>query len=142
MQKTLGLIKPDAIERGIIGEIIAVIESERLKVVDLKMLRLSRVRAEQFYSEHKHKGFFPELIDYMTSGPIVAFVLEGENAVTKYRELMGDTDPKKALVGTIRELFGISRDKNSVHGSDSIASASREIDLVFGVKPVVVVGEV
>lgn len=131
-EKTLGLIKPDAVKRGIIGEILAVIESENFEVIGLKMMRLSRSEAEAFYSEHKDKPFFEDLIEYMTSGKIVAFVLERENAIVRYRELMGSTDPKDAQEGTLRKLFAISKNENSVHGSDSYAAADREISIIFG----------
>ncbi|ELP5899817.1 nucleoside-diphosphate kinase [Vibrio vulnificus] len=131
-EKTLGLIKPDAVKRNLIGEILAVIESERFEVVGLKMMRFERKDAEVFYAEHANKEFFPELIDYMVSGKIVAFVIEGNNAIARYRELMGATDPRSAQEGTLRRLFALSRDENSVHGSDSQAASDREISLIFG----------
>ncbi|MCY9861189.1 nucleoside-diphosphate kinase [Vibrio coralliirubri] len=131
-EKTLGLIKPDAVKRGIIGEILAVIESERFEIVGLKMMRFERTEAEAFYAEHQGKPFFEELIDYMTSGKVVAFVLERENAITRYRDLMGTTDPMQAQEGTLRKLFALSKNENSVHGSDSSAASDREIALIFG----------
>ena len=132
-QRTLGLIKPDATQKRFIGEILAVIESDcSLKLVDLRMGRLKREVVEEFYGEHRSKPFFGELVDFICSGPIVAFVLEGENVVSKYRELMGATNPKDAALGTLRDLFAESRDKNAVHGSDSVESATREIELIFG----------
>lgn len=131
-EKTLGLIKPDAVKRGIIGEILAVIESEKFEIVGLKMMRFERKDAEAFYAEHQGKPFFADLIDYMTSGKIVAFVLERENAIVRYRELMGSTDPMEAQEGTLRKLFAMSKNENSVHGSDSLAAADREISLIFG----------
>ncbi|EGR2227699.1 nucleoside-diphosphate kinase [Vibrio parahaemolyticus] len=131
-EKTLGLIKPDAVKRNLIGEILAVIESEKFEVVGLKMMRFERKDAEEFYAEHANKEFFPELIDYMVSGKIVAFVIEGDNAIARYRELMGATDPRSAQEGTLRKLFALSRDENSVHGSDSQSASDREISLIFG----------
>lgn len=131
-EKTLGLIKPDAVKRNLVGEILAVIESERFEIVGLKMMRFERKGAEEFYAEHAKKDFFPDLIDYMVSGKIVAFVIEGDNAIAKYRELMGSTDPRSAQEGTLRKLFGLSRDENSVHGSDSQSASDREISLIFG----------
>lgn len=130
-EKTLGLIKPDATKRNLVGEILAVIESERFEIVGLKMMRFERKDAEQFYAEHQGKPFFEDLLDYMTSDNIVAFVIEGENAVARYRELMGATDPAAAQEGTLRKLFALSKNENSVHGSDSREASDREIALVF-----------
>lgn len=130
-EKTLGLIKPDATKRNLVGEILAVIESERFEIVGLKMMRFERKDAEQFYAEHQGKPFFEDLLDYMTSDNIVAFVIEGENAVARYRELMGTTDPAAAQEGTLRKLFALSKNENSVHGSDSREASDREIALVF-----------
>ena len=131
-EKTLGLIKPDAVKRGIIGEILAVIESENFDIVGLKMIRLTRSDTEAFYSEHKDKPFFDDLVTYMTSSKVIAFVLEKDNAVQLYRDLMGSTDPINADEGTLRKLFALSKNENSVHGSDSKESADREISLIFG----------
>ena len=131
-EKTLGLIKPDAVSRGIIGEILAVIESEQFEIVGLRMIRLTRLEAEEFYSEHKDKPFFDDLVRYMTSGAVVAYVLERKNAIALYRELIGDTNPINAKEGTLRKLFAVSKNENSVHGSDSLESANREISLIFG----------
>jgi nucleoside-diphosphate kinase len=130
-EKTLGLIKPDATKRNLVGEILAVIESERFEIVGLKMMRFERKDAEQFYAEHQGKPFFEDLLDYMTSDNIVAFVIEGEGAVARYRELMGATDPATAQEGTLRKLFALSKNENSVHGSDSREASDREIALVF-----------
>lgn len=131
-EKTLGLIKPDAIKRNLVGEILAVIESERLDIVGLKMMRFERKDAESFYAEHKGKPFFEDLLDYMTSERIVAFVIEGEHAIIRYRDLMGSTDPISAQEGTLRKLFALSKSENSVHGSDSVEASHREIALIFG----------
>ncbi|ELP6119305.1 TPA: nucleoside-diphosphate kinase [Vibrio vulnificus] len=132
-QRTLGLIKPDATQKRHVGEILAVIESEcSLKLVDLRMGCLKREVVEEFYGEHRNKPFFGELVDFICSGPIVAFILEGDGVISSYRELMGSTNPNDAALGTLRDLFAESRSKNAVHGSDSIESAIREINLIFG----------
>ena len=131
MERTLVMIKPDAVERNLIGKIISIFEENGLKVVALKKTKLSKDQAKAFYIVHKEKPFYESLTNYMSSGPIIAMVLEGENAIQKVREIMGATDPKEAKEGTIRKLFGIDKEKNSVHGSDSPESAAKEIPFFF-----------
>lgn len=131
VERTLSIIKPDAVGRNLIGQIYSRIEQEGLKIVAAKMTRLDETQATCFYSEHKEKGFFKELIGFITSGPVMVQVLEGENAITRYRELMGATDPKEAAPGTLRACFAESVDANVVHGSDSPTSAKREIGFFF-----------
>lgn len=138
IERTFSIIKPDATKRNLTGAINAVIEKAGLRIVAQKRLRWSKADAEQFYAEHKERPFFGELCTFMTSEPIVIQVLEGENAIAKYREVMGATDPAEAAEGTIRKLFALSKGENSVHGSDSPASAEREIKLNF--KPQEIVG--
>lgn len=138
IERTFSIIKPDATKRNLTGAINAVIEKAGLRIVAQKRLRWSKADAEQFYAEHKERPFFGELCTFMTSEPIVIQVLEGENAIAKYREVMGATDPAEAADGTIRKLFALSKGENSVHGSDSPASAEREIKLNF--KPEEIVG--
>ncbi|MCK3654665.1 nucleoside-diphosphate kinase [Pasteurellaceae bacterium Macca] len=131
MQQTLAIIKPDATQRHLIGEILAVIEKNGLQIKGLKMLHLTQAQAEGFYAEHKGKAFFERLVSFMTSAPIVVAVLEGEEAVEKYRELMGATKVEDRRLGTLRKMFGLGLTDNSVHGSDSVASAQREIAYFF-----------
>lgn len=131
IERTLSIIKPDAVEKNVVGQIIARFEENALRVVAGKMLHLSREQAESFYEVHKERPFFGELVDFMISGPVFVQVLEGENAVLKNREIMGDTDPKKAAEGTIRRDFANSIDANAVHGSDSLDNAKREISFFF-----------
>jgi len=131
VERTLSIIKPDAVAKNVIGEIYSRFEKAGLSIVAAKMLRLSREQAEGFYAEHKGRPFFPALIDFMTSGPVTVQVLEGENAVVKNRELMGATNPQNAEPGTIRADFAESIDANAVHGSDSPASAAREVAYFF-----------
>jgi nucleoside-diphosphate kinase len=131
IERTLSIIKPDAVAKNVIGEICSRFENNGLRVVAAKMLRLSEAVAGGFYAEHKERPFYPALVEFMTSGPVVVQVLEGENAIAKNRELMGATDPKKADPGTIRADFAQSIDANAVHGSDSPASAAREIAYFF-----------
>ncbi|MFC0269782.1 nucleoside-diphosphate kinase [Kushneria aurantia] len=130
-QRTLSIIKPDAVGKNAIGDIIARFEKAGLAVVACKMLHLSQEKAEGFYAEHRERPFFNDLVGFMTSGPVVVQVLEGDNAIAKNRDLMGATDPKKAEAGTIRADFASSIDANAVHGSDSPESAEREIDYFF-----------
>lgn len=130
-ERTLSIIKPDAISKKFIGEIYSRIEKSGLKIISAKMVRLSVHDAEAFYGEHVGKVFFNGLIEFMTSGPIMVQVLEGENAITKYRELMGSTDAREAAEGTIRKNFGQDNRRNAVHGSDSVTSAKREIEFFF-----------
>ncbi len=131
MQQTLSIIKPDAVERNLIGEILKRIEEAGLKIRALKMLHLTKKQAEGFYEVHKDKPFFDSLTSFMSSGPIVVAVLEGEDAINKYRELMGATNPKEAKQGTIRKDFALDIEKNSVHGSDSLENAKKEISYFF-----------
>ena len=131
VERTLSIVKPDAVEKNVIGQIYARFERGGLRVAGAKMLLLSRERAAEFYQEHVGKPFFEDLMTFMTSGPILVQVLEGENAVARNRELMGATDPQKAEQGTIRADFAKSVDANAVHGSDSPTSAEREIDFYF-----------
>ncbi len=131
MEQTLSIIKPDAVKKGVIGKIIDRFESNGLRVAALKKLQLSTKDAKEFYAIHKDRPFFGELVEFMTSGPVVVIVLEGENAVAKNRELMGATDPKEAAKGTIRADFAESIDANAVHGSDSLENANNEIKFFF-----------
>ena len=131
VERTLSIIKPDAVGKNIIGKIYSRFESNGLQVVASKMLRLSDETAGGFYAEHRERPFFPDLIEFMTSGPVVVQVLEGESAVAKNRDLMGATNPKEAAEGTIRADFASSIDANAVHGSDSPESAAREIAYFF-----------
>lgn len=131
IEKTLSIVKPDAVEKNIIGKIYSRFEEAGLKIVASKMLHLSDEKAQGFYAEHKERPFFGELVEFMTSGPVVVQVLEGENAIAAHRELMGATDPAKAAEGTIRRDFAEKVDRNAVHGSDSAASAVREIAYFF-----------
>jgi len=131
MEKTLSIIKPDAVERNLIGQIVSIFEKNSLKIYSIKKITLSKKMAEDFYFVHKARPFFNDLCTYMCSGPVVVMVLEGDNAVVKNREIMGATNPKDAAKGTIRNLYGISLDKNSVHGSDSKENAKIEIDFFF-----------
>jgi len=131
VERTLSIIKPDAVGKNHIGEIVARFESAGLRVVAAKMLRLTDATAGGFYAEHSERPFFPALIEFMTSGPVVVQVLEGDNAIARNRELMGATNPQEADAGTIRADFASSIDANAVHGSDSAASAEREIAYFF-----------
>ena len=131
MEETLSIIKPDGVSKNIIGAIFQRFENAGLKIVNLKRLTLTTEEAGEFYNMHKERPFYPELVKFMTSGPCIPFVVKGNNAILKVRELMGATDPKKAEDKTIRKLYGISIDKNSVHGSDSVENAKKEIDFFF-----------
>lgn len=131
IERTFSIIKPDATQRNLTGAINDVIEKAGLRIVAQKRVRWSQAQAEKFYEEHKARPFYGELCSFMTSGPIVVQVLEGENAIARYREVMGATDPKEAKDGTIRKLFAVSKGENSTHGSDSPAAAAREIALNF-----------
>ncbi len=131
MERTLSIIKPDATSRNITGKINTMIEDAGLKIVAQKRILLTASQAEEFYREHKDKAFFTSLVDFMTSAPVVVQVLEGEDAVARYRKIMGATNPAVAEEGTIRKTFALSIDKNSVHGSDSPASAAREVGFFF-----------
>jgi nucleoside-diphosphate kinase len=128
---TLSLIKPDAVERNLIGKIVQIFEDNGLVIDQMKKIKVDMDFAKKFYSVHSDKPFFNDLCSYISSGPLVAMVLKGDNAVQKNRDLMGATNPKDAKPGTIRNLYAISIDKNSVHGSDSVENAKIEIDLFF-----------
>lgn len=131
LERTLSIIKPDAVERRLIGQILARFEQSDFRIAAIKMLHLTKPQAEGFYAEHQGKPFFDGLVEYMTSAPVVVSVLEKENAVKDYRTLIGATDPAQAAEGTIRKDFAESRQRNSVHGSDSVESAVREIAYFF-----------
>lgn len=131
IERTLSIIKPNAVRKDVIGEIETRISQAKLDIIALKMLKLTRDQAEGFYAEHKGKSFFDNLIKFMISGPIVVQVLEGENAIKRYRDLMGPTDLSKANAGTLRADFSDSVTENAVHGSDSLTSAEREIAYFF-----------
>jgi len=130
-ERTLSIIKPDAVAKGVIGKILDRFESNGLRVAALKKLHLSKAQAGDFYAVHKERPFFRDLVEFMTSGPVVVSVLEGDNAVAKNRELMGATNPKEAKAGTIRADFAQSIDANAVHGSDSLDNAKIEIEFFF-----------
>lgn len=138
IERTFSIIKPDATRRNLTGKINAVIEGSGLRIVAQKRVRWTKAQAEKFYEEHKERPFYGELVTFMISEPIVLQVLEGDGAIAKYREVMGATDPKEAAEGSVRKLFAVSKGENSTHGSDSPASAKREIDLNF--KPDEIVG--
>ena len=130
-ERTFSIIKPDAVKRNLIGAILGRFESQGFRVVALKMVQLTKEQAEGFYAEHQGKPFFEPLVEYMLSGPMVVSVLEKENAVNDYRTLIGATNPAEAAEGTIRKDFALSQRENSVHGSDSVESAKREIAYFF-----------
>jgi len=131
VERTLSILKPDALEQGVIGKILTKLEDAGLKPVAMKMMQLTRPEAEGFYAVHRERPFFKSLVEYMTSGPVIVQVLEGDNAVARNREVMGATDPAKAAEGTIRKLFARSIEANSAHGSDSVENARTEIDWFF-----------
>lgn len=130
-ERTLSIIKPDAVSKGVIGKIVDRFESNGLRIAAMKKVQLSREMAEQFYAIHRERPFFGELVGFMISGPVVVMVLEGDNAVSKNRDLMGATNPKEAAAGTIRADFADSIDANAVHGSDSAENAAAEIAQFF-----------
>ena len=131
IEKTLSIIKPDAIERNLENRIKNFFEKNNLKILKIKKVKISKEEASEFYKVHQTKPFYNDLCNYLSSGPIIVMILEGENAVLRNRELMGTTDPTKAKDGTLRKMYGISIDKNSVHGSDSVENAKSEIDFFF-----------
>ena len=131
LERTLSIIKPDAVERELETKIKKIFLDNKLNIVDSKKIQISKEEAEKFYKVHQTKPFYEKLCSYLSSGPIIAIILDGENAIQKNRDLMGATDPKKAKDGTIWKLYGISIDKNSVHGSDSSENAKAEIDFFF-----------
>jgi nucleoside-diphosphate kinase len=136
-ERTLSIIKPDATRRNITGAINAVIEAAGLRIVAQRRIRLSRADAERFYEVHKARPFFGELVEFMTSGPVVVQVLEGEGAIARYRDVMGATNPAEAAAGTLRQLFAESFTGNSVHGSDSVENAAAEIAQFFAPSDIV-----
>tara|TARA_Y100000992_G_C21204191_1_gene462065 strand:- start:143 stop:553 length:411 start_codon:yes stop_codon:yes gene_type:complete len=130
-EQTLSIIKPDAVERNLEEDIKKIFLKKNLKILKLKKIQISKDEAAEFYKVHQTKPFYDRLCDYLSSGPIVVMVLEGENAIESNRKIMGATDPKNAEEGTLRKLYGISIDKNSVHGSDSSINAKKEINFFF-----------
>jgi len=137
IERTFSILKPDATERNLTGAVNAIIEKAGLRIVAQKRLRISREQAEKFYAVHRERPFFRELVDFMISGPVVVQVLEGDNAIAKYREVMGATDPAKAAAGTIRKTHAKSIGENSVHGSDAPETAIREIAQFFSENEIV-----
>ena len=137
MQRTFSIIKPDATKRNITGSINKIIEENNLRIIAQKRIHLSNEQAEKFYDIHKEKPFFKDLIEYMTSEPVIVQVIEGDNAITKYREVMGATNPENAEEGTIRKIHALNVQENSVHGSDSEENAIKEIDFFFDLKEIV-----
>ena len=131
IEKTLSIIKPDAVERNLESKIKNFFEKKNLKIAKTKKVQITKDEAREFYKVHQTKPFYQDLCDYLSSGPIVVMILEGENAISRNRELMGGTDPLKAKEGTLRKMYGLSIDKNSVHGSDSTENAKIEIDFFF-----------
>ena len=131
MEQTLSIIKPDAVERNLENEIKSFFEKRKFKILKIKKVKISKEEALEFYKVHQTKPFYDALCGYLSSGPIIVMILEGENAVSKNRKLMGATDPLKAEKDTLRKMYGISIDKNSVHGSDSVENAKIEIDFFF-----------
>ena len=137
MQRTFSIIKPDATKRNITGSINKIIEENNLRIIAQKRIHLTIDQAENFYDVHKEKPFFRDLIEYMTSEPVIVQVIEGENAITKYRDIMGATNPDNAQDGTIRKIHALNVQENSVHGSDSEENAIKEIDFFFSLKEIV-----
>ena len=131
IERTFSILKPDALQSGVIGKVLAKFEDAGLKPVAMKMVHLTRAEAETFYAVHKERGFFKDLVNYMTSGPVIVQVLEGENAIARNREVMGATNPANAAEGTIRRTFSKSIDANTVHGSDSLENAKIETAYFF-----------
>jgi nucleoside-diphosphate kinase len=137
IERTLAIIKPDAVRRGFIGDILKQIQAAGLRVRGLRMMRLATAQAESFYEIHRARPFYASLCAYMSSAPVVVAVLEGENAIVRWRDLMGATDPAKAAAGTIRKQFGIDVEQNAVHGSDATETAAREIPFFFSALEIV-----
>lgn len=136
IERTLSIIKPNAVNKNVIGEIYGRFEAEGLRIAAARMVHLTRVRAEDFYLEHQEKPFYANLCEFMSSGPICVQVLEGEDAITRNREIMGATNPAEAKPGTLRAQYADSMDENAVHGSDSLQSAAREISFFFSANEV------
>ncbi|EKD41952.1 MAG: hypothetical protein ACD_73C00426G0002 [uncultured bacterium] len=137
MQRTLGIIKPDGVQRNLIGEILSRVEKSGLKVVAGKLLQLDKAKAEGFYSVHKERPFFNSLVSFMTSGPVFVFAMEGDNAISRWRDLMGATNPEKANPGTIRKDLALDIEKNTVHGSDAPETAQFEVKYFFDTAEIV-----
>jgi nucleoside-diphosphate kinase len=137
VERTFSIIKPDAVERNLQGEVLAMIQGAGLKVVAMKMIHLTKAQAEGFYAVHRERPFFDSLTTYMCSGPVVCSVLEGENAISRYREIMGATNPANAAEGTIRKKYAVSLEANSVHGSDAPETAAFEISYFFNALEIV-----
>ena len=131
LERTFGIVKPDAVAKGAIGGVIDMIEKFGLKIIGLRLVRLSGTEAESFYAVHKERPFYRDLVKFMTSGPVVVMAIEGENAIARYREVMGPTDSRKAPEGTIRQKYGTDIEKNAVHGSDAADTARNEIAFFF-----------
>jgi len=131
LERTFGIIKPDAVARGHVGEILTILRENEFRIVGMKMRRLARYEAEAFYAVHRERSFFPGLVIFMTEGPVVVLVLERQNAVSKWREIMGATNPANAEAGTIRKRFAENIERNSVHGSDASDTAAQEIPFFF-----------
>jgi nucleoside-diphosphate kinase len=131
IERTYAMVKPDGVKRGLVGEVVSRIEKKGFKVVGMKLMQIPRETAERHYGEHQGKPFFEGLVSFITSGPVVAMVIEGENAILEWRKMMGSTNPKDAALGTIRGDFASTIDENVVHGSDAPATAEREIGIFF-----------
>lgn len=131
IERTLSIVKPDGVQNGHIGHVVSIFETAGLKIAAAKLVHLTAAQAGAFYAEHAARPFYGELVEYMTSGPVLLICLEGENAIARNRELMGATDPAQADAGTIRKLYAESKGRNTVHGSDSAASAARELAFFF-----------
>jgi len=131
IERTLAIIKPDVVEKQAVGAVIGMIEQAKLRVVAMRMIHLTRAQAEGFYAVHRERPFFGELVEFMSRGPVVPMILEGENAIARYRELMGATDPAKAAEGTIRKRHGANVGENAVHGSDAVDTARFEVTYFF-----------
>ena len=137
MEKTLAIIKPDAVRKNVVGEIVAMITKAGFKVLGMKMMRITPAQAGAFYEVHKERPFYQELVEYMSSGPIVPIALEKDNAIEDYRKLIGATDPTQAEEGTVRKLYGESKSFNAVHGSDSVENGLKEIGFFFSESEIV-----
>jgi nucleoside-diphosphate kinase len=131
LERTFGIVKPDAVAAGAIGGVVDMVEKAGLKVIGLRLVRLGSAQAESFYAVHKARPFYKDLVAFMTSGPVVVMAIEGENAIARYREVMGPTDSKKAPVGTIRQKYGTDIERNAVHGSDGPDTAKVEVGFFF-----------
>lgn len=131
IERTYAMVKPDGVKRGLVGEVVSRIENKGFRIVGMKLMQIPRETAERHYGEHKGKPFFEGLVNFITSGPVVAMVIEGENAILEWRKMMGATNPKDAALGTIRGDFASTIDENVAHGSDAPATAEREIEIFF-----------